>query len=192
MDPRDNWCVCLSGEIDLNFMIYTATAYGLFAEKDSKWPPEKLFEQPAFYLEKLHAQWTSWWNLMLKERAQGAKIRTAANAVSPPFDKLDSPELREALTQAWPSFIRWWYMPAGGQNAMYYWEGVPNIDSYIYELKKELGREYLSFRLNMDLVYGGIPEPIEVGEDYMVVPVHTNYIMNKDWWKQILAARIRE
>ncbi len=192
IDPRNDWRVCLSGEMDLNFMIYTATAYGLFAEKDSIWPPEKLFEKPVSFVEKLQTQWNAWWNQILKDKAQGLRDGFPMIAVVPPFEKVEQPELREALLQSWPSFHRWWRMSAGGHNAMFSWEDRPNIDSYIYEVKKELGREYLSFRINMDLVYGGIPEPIEVGEDYMVVPVHTNYILNKDWWKQILADRIRE
>lgn len=74
---------------------------------------------------------------------------------------------------------------------MYAWEDKPNISSYVRELETELGRDHLSFCLNVDLVYGGIREPIEIGEEYMVMPIRGEYMLNKEWWKKKLAARIR-
>ncbi|MEC0368604.1 hypothetical protein [Paenibacillus chibensis] len=188
IQDHNSWRVCLSGDTDLNFLIYTATAYGLFDEKDSVWPPARLFEVSAAVVDELKVQWASRWNQTMEYRAHGSQ---GGSVFVPPFEKVEQPELREALIQAFPSFIRWWQMPAGGQNAMYAWEDKPNISSYVRELETELGRDHLSFCLNVDLVYGGIREPIEIGEEYMVMPIRGEYMLNKEWWKKKLAARIR-
>lgn len=100
----------------------------------------------------------------------------------PHFELVEQQELREAFVQLWPSFRQWWCMPAGGQAAMNYWEDKPDLIRYIQEFEDEVGRKIKTFHLNIDLIYRGPSEPVEVNEEYMIMPIRIEYLMKKDWW----------
>lgn len=103
--------------------------------------------------------------------------------LSPPhFEAIEHQGLRDALSAQWPCFIQWWNMPAGGQAAMNYWEGIPDVIRYVREFEMETGRTIHPFHMNVELIYNGPHEPIEIADDYLIMPIRTEYLMSKDWW----------
>lgn len=71
---------------------------------------------------------------------------------------------------------------------MYYWEGKPDVIRYVREFEVETDRTIHPFHMNVELIYNGPHEPIEVADDYLIMPIRTEYLMKKDWW----AERFRE
>ncbi|MDP9701511.1 hypothetical protein J2T16_004453 [Paenibacillus intestini] len=212
MTDSNLWSVCISSDVELNFLVYVARAYGIcntYFIEHSAWPDRKVVLADELHLE-FETQWQDFWKNSIQQKAE-AKIRQIAvsnfrsqaqvkfaylnhNHISPFV--LNPPQLetvehdgwRNALIALWPSFIQWWNMPAGGQAAMHYWEGKPDVIRYVREFEVETGRTIHPFHMNVELIYNGPHEPIEVADDYLIMPIRTEYLMKKDWW----AERFRE
>jgi len=172
------WQVRITSDMELNFLIYVACYYGLLIEGNELWP------DPAVQLEddqrkELNTSWRQFWDESLLTKAK----HPHSYMLSPPhFNTIDCSLLRDSFDSAWPSFIRWWLMPAGGQLALNYWESQPFVTAYVQEFEREAGRPIRPFKLVVDLVYAGISEPVEVSDDYVIMPVSSKYLMKKDWW----------
>ncbi|MGO4530440.1 hypothetical protein AB4Z30_15265 [Paenibacillus sp. 2TAF8] len=212
MTDSNSWSVCISSDVELNFLVYVARAYGIcntYFHDHSTWPDRQVVLADELHRE-FETKWQDFWKGSIQQKAE-AKIRQTAvsnfpsqaqvkfkhlnhNYVSPfvfnppQFEAIEHQGLRDALIAQWPSFIQWWNMPAGGKAAMYYWEGKPDVIRYVREFEMETGRTIHPFHMNVELIYNGPHEPIEVADDYLIMPIRTEYLMKKDWW----AERFRE
>lgn len=206
-DPN-SWSVCVSSDVELNFLVYVARAYSIcdeYFDKHGAWPNRQV-SLPDQLHQELETQWHDFWNGSIQQKAE-AKIQQRAalksrskdqievahlnhNHVSPfvldqpYFEAIQQQELREALIEQWPSFIQWWNMPAGGQAAMHYWEHIPDLIRYVREFEIEAGRPIQSFHLDVELIYNGPYKPIEVTDEYVIMPIRTAYLMKPDWWNE--------
>jgi hypothetical protein len=210
-DP-DSWSVCISSDVKLNFLVYVARAYSIcdeYFDKHGAWPDRQVV-LPEQLHQELEAQWNDFWEGSIQRKAEAKFLQNAASksqtpdpAVShtlfahlnhscaspfvlepPHFAAIEHQGLREALAAQWPCFIQWWNMPAGGQAAMHYWEGKPDIIRYVQEFEMEVGRRIQPFHLNVDLIYNGPTKPIEVTDEYVIMPIRTDYLMKKHWWSE--------
>lgn len=105
------------------------------------------------------------------------------------FLELEYIELRECCKKAYPYFIEWWDMQAGGKSAISFYEiMVENrFCDYIDELKCELNRKVKEFNLYIDIVYTGVPDVLDVNDEYIVITPNGYINLTKDWWMRKLA-----
>ncbi|SEM97587.1 hypothetical protein [Paenibacillus sp. OK076] len=181
---HNSWSVCISSDIELNFLIYVANTYGLLKEdinENNLWPSKQRVESDQLH-QKLEIQWKWFWDRSIQQKAHKNNHHVSFVLGGPDFKLVEQHELREVLVHLWPSFRQWWYMPAGGQAAMNYWEGIPDLIRYVQEFEDEVGRKIKPFHLNVDLIYNGPNEPIEVTEEYIIMPIKIEYLMKRDWW----------
>ncbi|SDL80968.1 hypothetical protein SAMN05428961_1077 [Paenibacillus sp. OK060] len=181
---HNSWSVCISSDFELNFLIYVASTYGLLKEDINEnilWPSRQMVESDELH-QKLEIQWKWFWDRSINQKAHKNNNHVSFVLGLPDFELVEKHELREVLVHLWPSFRQWWYMPAGGQAAMNYWEGIPDLIRYVQEFEDEVGRKIKPFHLNMDLIYNGPNEPIEVTEEYIIMPIKIEYLMKRDWW----------
>lgn len=181
---HNSWSVCISSDFELNFMIYAASTYGLLKEDINEnilWPSRQRVESDELH-QKLEIQWKWFWDRSIQQKAHKNNHHVSFVLGLPDFELVEQHELREVLVHLWPSFRHWWYMPAGGQAAMNYWEGIPDLIRYVQEFEDEVGRKIKPFHLNVDLIYNGPNELIEVTEEYIIMPIKVEYLMKRDWW----------
>ncbi|WP_339850366.1 hypothetical protein MKY42_08365 [Paenibacillus sp. FSL W7-1088] len=181
---HNSWSVCISSDIELNFLIYVASTYGLLKEEineNNLWPSRQRVESDQLH-QKLEIQWKWFWDRSIQQKAHKNNHHVSFVLGLPDFKLVEQHELREVLVHLWPSFRQWWYMPAGGQAAMNYWEGIPDLIRYVQEFEDEVGRKIKPFHLNVDLIYNGPNELIEVTEEYIIMPIKIEYLMKRDWW----------
>ena len=178
-DP-ESWTVRISSDLELNFLIYVASSFGLFESETSNmsnWSTEKIMMDKQD-IQNLKDQWNSCWNKVILK-----KMNPKTDILSiPDFKTIENMELRMACNRVWKSYIDWWYMPAGGQCAMYYWEDKPNILKYVQEYEDQVGRRIKTFHLTIDLIYTGFDKPIEVNDEYIIMPIRSDYLLKPDWW----------
>ncbi|SEL10389.1 hypothetical protein [Paenibacillus sp. OK003] len=180
----NSWSVCISSDIELNFLIYVASTYDLLKEdinENNLWPSRQRVESDELH-QKLEIQWKWFWDRSIQQKAHKNNHHVSFVLGLPDFELVEQHELREVLVHLWPSFRQWWYMPAGGQAAMNYWEGIPDLIRYVQEFEDEVGRKIKPFHLNVDLIYNGPNELIEVTEEYIIMPIKVEYLMKRDWW----------
>jgi len=180
----NSWSVCISSDVELNFLIYVASTYGLLKEdinENNLWPSRQRVESDELH-QKLEIQWKWFWDRSIQQKAHKNNHHVSFVLGQPDFELVEQHELREVLVHLWPSFRQWWYMPAGGQAAMNYWEGIPDLIRYVQEFEDEVGRKIKPFHLYVDLIYNGPNKLIEVTEEYIIMPIKIEYLMKRDWW----------
>ena len=168
----------------MNFLMYVASAHGLLADEfgEGTWPTSQS-SNGGQSNEKFKAQWKELWNQSIYKKGLLKSGRQKNLILDPPdFSMIRENDVRNVLINMWPSFIQWWNMPAGGQIAMHYWEGAPDLLSFVQEFESQVGRKIKPFKLDIDLIYTGLREPIEVNEQFMILPIKTEYLLKKDWW----------
>lgn len=181
---HNSWSVCISSDVELNFLIYVASTYGLHKEdinENNLWPSRQRVESDELH-QKLEIQWKWFWDRSIQQKAHKNNHHVSFVLGQPDFELVEQHELREVLVHLWPSFRQWWYMPAGGQAAMNYWEGIPDLIRYVQEFEDEVGRKIKPFHLYVDLIYNGPNKLIEVTEEYIIMPIKMEYLMKRDWW----------
>lgn len=181
---HNSWSVCISSDVELNFLIYVASTYGLLKEdinENNLWPSRQRVGSDELH-QKLEIQWKWFWDRSIQQKAHKNNHHVSFVLGLPDFELVEQHELREVLVHLWPSFRQWWYMPAGGQAAMNYWEGIPDLIRYVQEFEDEVGRKIKPFHLNVDLIYNGPNKLIEVTEEYIIMPIKIEYLMKRDWW----------
>ncbi|MGG3455557.1 hypothetical protein [Paenibacillus rhizolycopersici] len=180
---NNSWSITISGEFDLNFLMYVASINGLLSEEfeEGTWP-SKQFLSAVQSNPKCKEQWKEIWNKSIYQKGLLKANNQGHIILDPPDFSTINGEIKAVLVQMWPSFISWWNMPAGGQTAMHYWESIPDIMSFVQEFERQVGREIRPFQLHIDLVYTGLKKPIEVNEHYIIMPIKTEYLLKKDWW----------
>lgn len=176
----ESWTVRITSDLELNFLIYVACSFGLFESgtRDmDNWSTERIL-MDEHEIQNLKVQWNSCWNQSIIK-----KLDTKTGVLGfPNFKTIEYSELRMVCSRVWKSFIIWWNMPAGGQCAMYYWEDKPDILKYVQEYENQVGRRIKTFHLNIDLIYTGFDKPIEVNDEYIIMPVRSEYLLKPDWW----------
>lgn len=65
---------------------------------------------------------------------------------------------------------------------MNYWEAKPDLIAFVKEFENQAGREIKPFKLHVDLVYTGLKEPIEVNNQFIIMPIKAEYLLKKNWW----------
>lgn len=180
----NSWSICMSGEYDLNFLMYVASVHGLLTEEfeESTWPSSQ-FSSVGRSNQKLQEQWKKLWNQSIYKKGLLKRSNQRYLVLDPPdFSMIREEDVKDMLINMWPSFINWWSMPAGGQTAMNYWEAKPDLIAFVQEFENQAGREIKPFNLHVDLLYTGLKEPIEVNNQFIIMPMKTEYLLKKDWW----------
>ncbi|HBU81617.1 MAG TPA: hypothetical protein DEF35_08250 [Paenibacillus sp.] len=181
---NNSWTICISGEYDLNFLMFVASACGLLTDEfeEGVWPESQPLNVEQSN-EKFKEQWKELWNQSISKKGERKRGNHQNLIIDPPdFSMIKEENLKAVLINMWPSFIKWWNMPAGGQMAMHYWEANPDLLTFVQEFESQVGREIKPFRLDVDLVYTGLREPIEVNEQFIIMPIKSEYLLKKDWW----------
>lgn len=199
-DTNESWSITTSKDELLNFIIFTGCMYNLidnenFNESNTPWPTNLsnlVFDD--LHIEKLKLQWKLWFNGVIKERCNNINHNRMNILVSEIYNvnnflELEYIELRECCKKAYPYFIEWWDMQAGGKSAISFYEiMVENrFCDYIDELKCELNRKVKEFNLYIDIVYTGVPDVLDVNDEYIVITPNGYINLTKDWWMRKLA-----
>ena len=198
-----SWRLMTDAPIDLNFAMYVACSFDLLQDKPpfrreqlwSAYHPNALSEEDH---QLLAGQWQQWWNEMVADRSQflqnGLRERWSHFFASEGyFDGMGMP-LRERCEDAFPSFIEWWGMPAGGQQGVNYWDLFGDIAggfrSMVKQVETEIGRPVQPFTLTVDYLYTGLGGILEVNPNYAIMSVpHLGLtVRNREWW----LAKVRE
>lgn len=97
-------------------------------------------------------------------------------------------ELRECCKKSYPYFIEWWNMQAGGNTAISFYEIIVGnkFCDYVEELECKLNKKTKPFNLNLDIVYTGVPNILDVSDEYMVLTPNGYINLSKDWWMKKL------
>ncbi|MFS0870371.1 hypothetical protein [Paenibacillus xylanilyticus] len=168
----------------MNFLMFVASAHGLLTEEfeEGTWPTSQSLNGERSN-EKFKEQWKELWEQCIYKKGLRKRGDMKSLLMDPPeFSMIREKDVRTVLINMWPSFIKWWNMPAGGQIAMHYWEGAPDLLAFVQEFESHVGRKIKPFKLDIDLVYTGLREPIEVNEQFMIMPIKTEYLLKRDWW----------
>lgn len=193
-EGTESWRLVTSGDMSLNFAIFTGCIYGLVDEStelraNKLWPTNCWLDKSNEVAPLLKEQWSDWFNSMIKDR--GEKIIQEQNVhlnnfmFSPPnFDKFPYDELRRFCKNAWQPFIEWWEMVGGGRNGLSYFEilGNEKIYEYISEFENMVGRKVKPFNLYIDFIYTNNRKIIEVNSEYIVMIPDSHFYFDKDWW----------
>lgn len=129
-------------------------------------------------------QWSRWWAQLVSARETSQRRPLVYD---PSHFKLLDNELGNVCRQTWQPFREWWQMPAGGHVAMMFWESAEPVQQYVREFEEEAGRKAKPFRLEVDYVYAGLDNVLEVNVNYAIIPAHSPR-EHRSWWKQ----KIRE
>ncbi len=199
-DTNESWSIRTSKDELLNFIIFTGCMYNLidnenFNESNTPWPTNLsnlVFDD--LHIEKLKLQWKLWFNGVIEKRCNNINHNRMSLLVSEIYNvnnflELEYIELRECCKKAYPYFIEWWDMQAGGKSAISYYEiMVENrFCDYIDELECELNRKVKGFNLYIDIVYTGVPDVLDVNDEYIVITPNGYIYLTKDWWMRKLA-----
>lgn len=100
------------------------------------------------------------------------------------FLELEYIELRECCKKSYPFFIEWWNMQAGGNAAISFYEIIGNdkFCNYIEELECKLNKKAKIFNLYIDIVYTGVPDVLDVDDEYIIVTPNGYISLDKKWW----------
>lgn len=180
------WRIKMDVPETLNFAIFVGYAFKIlpdivFDDKVNKWPVKKYSIEESLSHDELREAWIDWWEGLLKGR-QESKQKLSR----PHTDGIASKKFKDLCEEVWPDFHEWWSMPAGGHMAMttYTTMGNGEVRTLIKEFEERLGRSVQRFSLEVDLVYAGIGEVMEVSSDYVVMPITPPPYYNTEWWRK--------
>ena len=179
----------------LNFIIFTGCMFNLiddenFDEYNKPWP-NNLFNSnlDSIDIDTLKSQWRLWLNEVIDERYNNIDSCTICTLVNEKYDisnfsQLEHIELRECCKKAYPHFNEWWNMQAGGSTAMSFYEMIGNNDlsEYVRELEGKVNRKAKPFKLYLDIVYTGVPNVLDVNDEYAVITSYGYFNLSKSWW----------
>lgn len=150
-ENSESWSIITFNEELLNFVVFTGCMYNLiddevFDEENVRWPVNTFV---ANYKEldhsKLKIQWNNWFNDIVSNQAVNIGQDAMFNFIEEiyginNFKELKYVELRECCKNAYPHFIEWWNMQAGGKNALSLYEhiGGARFSEYMHELENKL------------------------------------------------------
>lgn len=198
-DTNESWAIRTYTDDLLNFIIFTGCMYNLiddenFDESNILWPTNLLnsdFEN--LNINKLKSQWKLWFNKAIEERCSNINFNKMCTFVdeiynTSDFLELEYTELRECCKKSYPHFNEWWNMQAGGKIAISFYEiiGGSKFGDYIEELEYKLNKKAKPFNLYIDIVYTGVPNVLDVNDEYIVVTPNGYINLSKDWWMKKL------
>lgn len=184
----NSWSIRTSADDILNFIVYIGCIYGLidnekYTGKEALWPSKSLNTKAN------SEQWEEWFREVVTLKAHTIKHGVHPYIVyeeymPPEFPKVKCPILKECCKNTWPKFHEWWGMMAGGKNAIAFVEqiGHDKIHEYVNEVERTLGRKLKPFTLNIELIYTGISEPIDISNEFVIAPLSPLINSNKEWW----------
>ncbi|MCR8747121.1 hypothetical protein [Romboutsia lituseburensis] len=199
----ESWTIKTCGDELLNFIIFTGCMYKLiddknFDESNTIWPTNLLnldFEN--LNTNKLKLQWKLWFNSVIEKRCSDIDFNemcTLVNEIYSTIDflELEYIELRECCKKSYPYFIEWWEMQAGGKSAISFYEimGENKFWYYIEELESKLNKKAKPFDLYIDIVYTGVPDVLDVNDNYIVVTPNGYLTLSDEWWMNKLVKLI--
>ena len=193
-NTNQSWSIKTSTDELLNFIMFTGCMYNLidnknFDKSNTPWPTNLLnldFENLNY--GNLKSQWKLWFNDTLEEKCNNVNsdkiympIEEIYNVSN--FSELKYTELREICKKSYPYFIEWWNMQAGGKSAISFYEIICSnkFSEYIDELENELNIKVKPFNLYIDIVYTGIPNVLNISDNYIVVTPNGYLNLNKEW-----------
>lgn len=203
VDTNESWSIRTATDDLLNFIIFTGCMYNLiddehFDEQNIPWPNNLLnldFENS--HINTLKAQWKSWFHNVIEERSSNIDSDKMSVVISEVYNinnflELEYIELRKCCKKAYPHFIDWWNMQAGGKNAISFYEFVyeNKFWEYIEELEVKLNKKAKAFNLYIDIVYTGVPNVLDIDDKYIVVTPNGYINLTKDWWMKKLTKLI--
>jgi hypothetical protein len=194
-DTNQSWVIRTSTDELLNFIIFTGCMYNLiddknFDESNTPWPTNvSNLNFEGLNYNKLKSQWKLWFNEILGEKCNNINPERMCILVDEiynvsDFSELEYMELRACCKKAYPYFIEWWDMQAGGKSAISFYEiiGSSKFSEYIEELECELDRKVKPFNLYIDIVYTGVPNVLDLDDKYIIVTPNGYLNLNKEWW----------
>lgn len=195
LENSSQWSIITFNEDLLNFVIFTGCMYNLiddevFSEENVRWPANICVTN---YKEcdhsKLKIQWRNWFKDIISNQAVNIGRDEMFNFIEEIYDisnfkELKYVELRECCKNAYPNFIEWWKMQAGGDTALSLYQYIVGgkFSEYVEELENKLNRQAKPFKLYIELVYTGVPNVLEVNENYMVLTPNGYMGLDKEWW----------
>lgn len=165
---------------DLNFAMYVASAFHILPNLapfslTNLWaattpPTISVEDQP-----QLMKEWEDWWHAMVLDHAQNAfrsTRETFDSAYYTPHEQFSnlSPKLQGCCQAVFPSFHRWWTMPAGGHTALH-WLGLRVLDQALNVVGQGFADPPEGYHFAVDLVYAGISDHISVTSTYVIMSV---------------------
>lgn len=194
-DTNKSWAIRTSTDELLNFIIFTGCMYNLiddkhFNESNRPWPTSILnSDYKNLNNDKLKSQWKLWFNSVIDKKSNNInpnKMCTLINEIYNVNDflELEYIELRECCKKSYPFFIEWWNMQAGGNAAISFYEiiGGDKLCNYIEELECKLNKKAKIFNLYIDIVYTGVPDVLDVNDEYIIVTPNGYISLDKKWW----------
>ncbi|MBC8632101.1 hypothetical protein H8697_10375 [[Eubacterium] tenue] len=194
-DTNKSWAIRTSTDELLNFIIFTGCMYNLiddkyFNESNRSWPTSILNSDcKNLNNDKLKSQWKLWFNSVIDKKSNNInpnKMCTLINEIYnvDDFLELEYIELRECCKKSYPFFIEWWNMQAGGNAAISFYEiiGSDKFCNYIEELECKLNKKAKIFNLYIDIVYTGVPDVLDVNDEYIIVTPNGYISLDKKWW----------
>lgn len=192
---NESWSIFTSKDDLLNFVIFTGCMYNLidgknFDEENERWPTNILISKlDDLHLEKLKIQWSEWFNNVINEKISNANLDEMCSFIEEKYDvnnfsQLKYVELRECCKNAYPHFVDWWNMQAGGRVALSFYEFIGNnkISEYISELECKLNKKSKPFKLYLDMVYTGVPKVLDINDEYIIVTPNGYLDLSREWW----------
>ena len=138
-------------------------------------------------------QWEEWFKYIADLKAEEIKVGGKYGIVDeefmpPELSNVKCSILKECCRSSWREFYEWWNMKAGGRNAINFLEqlGGDKIRGYINEVESKLGREVKPFSLNIELIYTGINEAIDINDEFVINPLSPIITLDKEWWMKKL------
>jgi hypothetical protein len=171
-----SWSVSFDSPESLNYAVYLGCSVGVIKNDDS-WP-DSINEES---IVELREEWNTWWNDLVSERKK--QIKDGLYAFNPHDLMSPNSKLNRFSRDMYPSYIKWWQMPAGGRNALIFFENLASerVQKYIESFEGKTGRPIHSLNLNIDFVYTGLQNNIDE-ENYVVTSSFQTIIANESWW----------
>lgn len=194
-EVNKSWAIRTSTDELLNFIIFTGCMYNLiddknFDDSNTPWPTNLLnTDCKKLQSDKLKLQWKLWFNNAIEEKCNNINPNKMSVLVNEKynvndFSQLQYIELRECCKKAYPLFIEWWEMQAGGKSAISFYEIIVGnkFCDYIEELECQLNKKSKPFNLYIDMVYTGVPDVLDINDEYVIVTPNGYLSLDREWW----------
>lgn len=202
-NTNESWAIRTYTDELLNFIIFTGCMYNLiddenFDETNTPWPTKlSNSDFDNLHISKLKSQWKIWFNKVIEERYKNINSDKMCVVIHEMYNindflELEYEELRECCKKSYPYFIEWWYMQAGGKNAISFYEIIVGnkFCDYIEELEYKLNKKAKPFNLYIDIVYTGVPNVLDINDEYILLTPNGYLNLSKDWWMKKLVKLI--
>lgn len=94
ISASNSWTICVSSDVELNFLVYVARAYSIcdeYFDKHGAWPNRQVSLSDQLHQE-LETQWHDFWSQSLQQKAE-ANIQQRAASKSRSMDQVEVAQL---------------------------------------------------------------------------------------------------